>query len=227
MKTPEEYFLERNFLPESDENLTEAEQAFLKKYMGHGENADAVGQSLPDPAQVQAAPGFARRSDDGQTAQESVDEPDLMESLKNEPSLQLVAFSLGGQEFTVPIDTVQEVIKYVAPTKLPAAPGFISGIVNLRGRVTPLVMTGMLMGIPVAKEDCRFIVVCKRKGLQVGLLIESVKTMYRVEQDSIDWGVETHLGGNVEYVAGLLKAEDARLVGILSVDRIVDKVLKG
>lgn len=226
MKTPEEYFLEKNFLPDTKpEDLTEAEQAFLQKYMGlrQGEGESAA---MPGPARVQAAPGFEARPDVS-GADEGLDEPDLMTQLMDAPSIQLVAFTLGGQEYTVPIDTVQEVIKYIVPTKLPAAPGFIAGIVNLRGRVTPLVSTNLLMGIPGGDKDCRFIVVCKRKGLQVGLMIESVKTMYRVEQSEIDWGVETHLGANAEYVAGLLKAEGARLVGILSVDRIVEKVLKG
>ncbi|NJB69420.1 purine-binding chemotaxis protein CheW [Desulfobaculum xiamenense] len=226
MKTPEEYFLEKNFLPENQgAELTEAEQAFLRKYLGHGDGADAQA-ALPHPARVQAAPGFSAPARAADTADEP-DEPDLMGRLMTESSIQLVAFTLGGQEFTVPIDTVQEVIKYVTPTKLPAAPSFISGIVNLRGRVTPLIMTGKLMGIPGGEADCRFIVVCRRKGLQVGLLIETVKTMYRAQQKEIDWGVESHLGGNVEFVAGLLKAEGERLVGILSVDRIVDKVLKG
>jgi purine-binding chemotaxis protein CheW len=139
-----------------------------------------------------------------------------------------VGFTAAGQEFTVPIAAVQEVIRFVEPTRLPAAPFFLAGIVNLRGRVTPLIRLHALLGVPARDEEHGFIVVCRRKGLQLGLLIETVKTMYRVGQKDVDWGVEAHLGANVDYVAGLMKKEaTGKLVGIISVDRIVDKVLKG
>ncbi len=69
--------------------------------------------------------------------------------------------------------------------------------------------------------------VVRRKGLQLGLMIDTVKTMYRVDQKGIEWGVETSLGANVEFVAGLMKSEHGKLVGVISIDRIVDKVLRG
>eukprot|EP00831_Metopus_contortus_P032737 TRINITY_DN26389_c0_g1_i1.p6 TRINITY_DN26389_c0_g1~~TRINITY_DN26389_c0_g1_i1.p6 ORF type:complete len:116 (-),score=29.22 TRINITY_DN26389_c0_g1_i1:414-761(-) len=103
----------------------------------------------------------------------------------------------------------------------------MAGIVNLRGRVTPLVKLNSLIGAQGAEDGGGFIVVCRRKGLQLGLMIDKVKTMYRVPQSDLEWGVEQHLGGSVEFVAGLMKAQGGALVGIISVDRIVEKVLKG
>ncbi len=239
MKTPEEYFLEKDFLPTGGEadTLSAAEKEFLRKYMGLGDDAQGSGQavSMPGPARVEAAPGFAAAP--GATdapmpgadkdLAETLAEPDLLTQLKQEQDLQLVGFMVGGQEYTVPINVVQEVIRYVAPTRLPAAPAFVAGIVNLRGRVTPLVRMSALIGGAGAAETPGFFVVCRRKGLQLGLMIDAVKTMYRVPQEKIDWGVETHLGANVEYVAGLLKADDGKLIGIISLDRIVERVLKG
>lgn len=242
MKTPEEYFLEKDFLPSGTEgdSLSAAEKEFLRKYMGLGDDdgqpAEGGGAvSMPGPARVESAPGFAASPDaaDAPTAEpgkdldETLAEPDIIAQLREEPSLQLVGFLIGEQEFTVPINVVQEVIRHVAPTRLPAAPHFVAGIVNLRGRVTPLVRMTSLIGGTGASDEPGFIVVCRRKGLQLGLMIDTVKTMYHVAQEEIDWGVEAHLGANVEYVAGLLKAEDGKLIGIVSIDRIVEKVLKG
>jgi purine-binding chemotaxis protein CheW len=242
MKTPEEYFLEKNFLPEGEgAGYTPAETAFLQKYMGWGEDKAQPAVAVPAPARVEAAPGFAAPAAPAPAAAASApaapmagpatpvlpDEPDILGTLKNEEFVQLVGFRVGGQEFTVPIVVVQEVIRHVPPTKLPAAPFFLAGIINLRGRVTPLVRLRTLLGLGGADEDSRFIVVVRRKGLQLGLMIDTVKTMYRVDQKGIEWGVETSLGANVEYVAGLMKSEHGKLVGVISIDRIVDKVLRG
>jgi purine-binding chemotaxis protein CheW len=258
MKSPEEYFLERDFLDEGQEELTSAEKAFLKRYMGLGEEEEkgeppsesaGVVQAAPEerpPGTVpekgeagvtEQAPGagdveFEAAAEPGPekesppTEEPEAEEPDLEDVLKAEAEVQLVAFTVKGQEYTVPIAAVQEVIRFMEPTKLPAAPPFLAGIVNLRGRVTPLVRLYRLLGVPGEDEENRFIVVCRRKGLQFGLMIEKMKTMYHMPQDRIDWSVEAHLGITVDYVSGLLKGEEG-LIGILSVDNIVGKVLTG
>ncbi|WP_066851309.1 chemotaxis protein CheW [Halodesulfovibrio spirochaetisodalis] len=156
-------------------------------------------------------------------------EPDLLEQLRHESELQMVSFFLGKQEFTVPINAVQEVIRYIAPTKLPVAPPFVTGVINLRGIVTPIIQLRGLLGIASLDEQertDRFIVVCKRHGLQFGLVIDTVHTMYRVPQESIDWAVESHLGVAIQYIFGLMKSEDM-LIGIISVDNIVEAILEG
>jgi len=245
MKTPEEYFLERDFRVDGGEEHTPAEKAFLQKYMGIGEEPQGPRVEVPKPAAVESAPGFGPPPAPAATAAPAPaapapvaggeaapapaaipDEPDILEELRSADSIQLVAFYVNGQEFTVPIMVVQEVIRFVAPTKLPTAPPFVTGVINLRGRITPLVRLSDLVGGGTCQEP-RFIVVCRRKGLQLGLIIQSVKTMYRVEQTQIDWSVESHLGVGVEFVAGLLKSGEEKLIGILSIDRIVDKILNG
>ena len=156
-------------------------------------------------------------------------EPDLLDQLRHESELQMVSFFLGKQEFTVPISTVQEVIRFIPPTKLPVAPPFVTGVINLRGSVTPIIQLRELLGISCTEEaekTNKFIVVCKRHGLQFGLVIDTVHTMYRVPQESIDWAVESHLGVAVQYIFGLMKSDDM-LIGIISVDNIVEAILEG
>lgn len=147
--------------------------------------------------------------------------------LRRENELQMVAFYLGRQEFIVPTLTVQEVIRYEVPAKMPAAPAFVAGVINLRGKMTPLVHLRDMLEIRQPREtEDRFIIVCRRKGLQIGLIIERVHTMYRVPQADIDWGIESLLGiNNAEFLSGLLKLNE-NLVGIVSVDRIIDYVLE-
>jgi purine-binding chemotaxis protein CheW len=160
------------------------------------------------------------------TAEAEEEFVDMEESLKLEENLQLVGFFLGQQELTVPISMVQEVIRFVQPTKLPAAPDFLEGIVNLRGKVTPLIRLSSLLGMGGKQgEQEGFIVVCRHRGLQLGLITQTVASMYRVSGKDVEWGVESHLGVNVEYIIGLLKSE-GKLIGVLSLDRIVEKILQ-
>lgn len=150
----------------------------------------------------------------------------LEETLKKEKEIQMVGFFLGEQEFTIPTAAVQEVIRAMPIARLPAAPSFVAGVINLRGRVTPLVELREILEVrSPRREENRFIIICRRQGLQIGMLIEKVHTMYRVPQTDIEWGIETHLGINGECVAGLFK-QNEQLVSIVSVDRVIADVLK-
>ena len=162
----------------------------------------------------------------GTRDEHSPEEEYLEEALKKEQEIQMVGFFIGGQEFTIPTAAVQEVIRYMPVAKLPAAPSFIAGVINLRGRVTPLVELRDILEVRSPREgENRFIIVCRRQGLQIGMLIEKVHTMYRVPQADIEWGIEAHLGINGECVAGLFK-QNEQLVSIVSVDRVIADVLK-
>jgi purine-binding chemotaxis protein CheW len=243
MKTPEEYFQDKVELPDESgqQNLTGAEQAFVQKYLGTGQVAlDKV--RTYEPKAEDAPPGFApppeapaRPSQAAAAApasapavtpqptpeEEAVDHDEVMRSMAE---VQLVSFYLGGQEFALPITVIQEVNRYVEPTKLPTAPAFITGIINLRGRITPLVALRQLLGSSGGESEDRFIVVAQHKGLQVGLIITAVATMYRAPQEDIEWNIESQIGVTAAYQSGLYK-KDGKLINILSIDRIVTRVL--
>lgn len=224
MKTPEAYFMDNVRLPseERGNDMTDAEKAFLDKYVGVG--GDELLESTPvaDPRGDAVVSGMA--APEGAATDDLPDGMNEDEWLREQTEIQLVSFMVGDREFAMPITATQEVIKTVPVTKLPSAPGFIVGIINLRGRVTPLLRLKTLLGVSTDKED-RFIVVCRHKGLQVGLMINAVATMYRVSGQDIEWGLESHVGVNAEYLVGLLKNDD-KLIGILSVDGLTHGVLK-
>lgn len=225
-KSPEEYFQEQNFSTDVPPDakpgeFTNAELAFMEKYMG----VDAVPTLKAIGLEGPKAP-----SQTGQTGQtESVAPPEeeaLDSVLKRASELLMVGFYLGGQEFVVPTLAVQEVIRFSPPAKLPTAPSFVAGVINLRGKVTPLIRLREMLETPSGDgAENRFIIVCRRRGLQFGLMIDKVHTMYRVPQADIDWSIESHLGANIDFISGLLKLRD-ELIGVVSVDRVVEMVIK-
>lgn len=222
MKTPEQYFVDDVRLPDVDDTdrvLTSAEQAFLDKYLGVERDKVLAQAKRLDPRgeDVVAALGSA----DAPAASEEHSD----EKMRAQSEIRLVSFSILGREYALPIMVIQEVIRFVKPTKLPSAPACIAGIINLRGRVTPLVSLRTLLGMPGEQED-RFIVVCRHKGLQIGLMINAVSTMYKASGEDLEWNVEGNVGVNAHLLLGLYKSGE-KLISILSIDNLVQIVLQG
>ncbi len=174
-----------------------------------------------------AAAEFAPAAELAPAGELSVDE-----LVRQQEEVQLVSFFLAGQEFTIPIQAVQEVVRFVELTAVPESPPHLGGIVNLRGRVTPVLRLGVLIGKQTAEDAAaqekesanHFIIVCKKDAIQVGLLVEKVHTMYRAPQSAIEWNVEQRMGADVEIVRGLLRSGDG-LIGVVSLERILEKAL--
>lgn len=230
MKTPEQYFVEDVRLPDADDKgraLTGAEQAFLDKYLGVDQAKVLAQAQRLDPRGEDVVGGFAGpvggAPDPAGEAQRSEQHSD--ESMRSQATVRLVSFSILGREYALPITVIQEVIRFMKPTKLPSAPPYIAGIINLRGRVTPLVCLRQLMGISGDQEE-RFIVVCRHKGLQVGLMINAVSTMYQASGEDLEWSVEAHVGVSANLLLGLYKSGE-KLISILSIDNLVQGVLQG
>jgi purine-binding chemotaxis protein CheW len=269
-KTPEEFFQDQEFQAEpreQEEGFTEAERAFIEKYMGL-EEADILEKlGIDAPAEATSVPlpdAGQELSPEPEPAPEPVPEPEpapemeagaeevvapatgvelapeeevpLERELQQCDDIQLVSLYVGKHEYTLPIQAVQEVVRVIKPTQVPEAPPHMAGLVNLRGRVTPVIRMDVLLGVERDQDTLdreaagetmdKFIIICRKKGLQVGLLVREVATMYRVTQDRIEWNIESKIGGNIELVTALLRREDDSLVGILSVDRVVEKLLK-
>ncbi len=217
-KSPEEYFKEQNFTADGQSagGFTPAEQAFMDKYLGMDGGETLAKLGITGKEASEAVPDQHPEM----TAEQS-----LEEVMRSADELLMVGFFLGEQEFTVPTIAVQEVIRAMPLAKLPAAPPLVAGVINLRGKVTPIVRLRDILAVNSPRlADDKFIIVCRRQGLQVGMMIERVHTMYRVPQADIDWNIETHLGINVELIAGLLKLRD-QLVGIVSVDRVISSII--
>lgn len=239
VKTPEEYFLQQEFGSGTHADLTEAEQIFLRRYAGLGlaREVPACDPEIVMALRPAAAPAVAPAVDTkpvepaapAPVVAPRMQEPavvSVQEQLRGAAEIQLVSFFLSGQEYALPISMVQEVITFMDPTKLPAAPRYIAGIINLRGRVTPLVRLNDLLRLSARDADQdRFIVICRHEGLQIGLIIHAVATMYRVRGEEVEWNIEARLGVGSSHLAGLLKFQE-KLIGIIAVDQLVRTVLE-
>lgn len=161
--------------------------------------------------------------------------PSLDATLQEQEQVTLVGFYVAGDVFVIPIDAVIEVIRYEEPFKLPMAPAYMPGVVNLRGRILPVVRLADLLILEGRRKAAAeadpasgkngLIIICEGRGLQVGLLIDKLHTMFKAGQNDLNWNAEAHLGPSAELLSGLLETGE-KLLGIVSVERLVDKLLE-
>jgi purine-binding chemotaxis protein CheW len=231
MTNLEDYFKTAVVTPEESAaplRASESEQAFMEKYLGLDWKNRLAGSRLDRPAAVEAVAGFAAGAADDPDRPELEDEDEALEKgLAQASQLQLVGFFVGEEMFGVPMEFVSEVIRAPQPTKLPAAPPFLSGIVNLRGRVTPLIDMGVLLGIGQGEQEepSRFVIVCRFRGLRLGMQVRSIAAMHRAKGADADWNMEQQIGTGAAYLAGLLRTGE-KLIRIVSVSRLFHKVMK-
>lgn len=218
VKTPEEYFSDQCFEALdsrcSHDGLSDAEQAFVQKYLG---NDALAGLPVLEP---DAALPVARE------AEAATPRLSLKQRLRNEARVQMVSFFVREQTFLLPVAAIQEVLRHMPLVRLPLAPQFVAGVVNLRGRVTPLLHLDALLTLA---RDYRytpqsFIIVCSAEQMQLGLIIDKVQTIHTVEQDKITWNAEIQLGASADFLCGIADIND-HVCGIVAPDMIVQKLL--
>lgn len=134
--------------------------------------------------------------------------------------LQLVSFFLDGEEFALEILKVQEIIRMVDLTRVPNAPEFVEGVINLRGKVIPVIGLRKRFGMPPKEHDKQTrIVVLETRGTVLGFVVDSVSEVLRISSDTVE--PPPHLTkSDREYVTGVGKLAN-RLLLLLDVERLV------
>lgn len=103
---------------------------------------------------------------------------------------QLVVFQLGGEGFCVDISKVREINRVVEITKIPEAPEFVEGVINLRGQIIPIIDLRKRFGMKIdpetaTKSDNRIMVV-ETNGSIVGFIVDAVREVLRINSEHIE-----------------------------------------
>lgn len=135
--------------------------------------------------------------------------------------LQLVSFKIGSEEFGVDILRVQEIIRMVEITKVPQAPIYVEGVINLRGRVIPVIDLRKRLNLELAEMDKNTrIVVVDIGGNIMGMIVDSVSEVLRLPSNTIEPPPDLVSGIDSDHISGVAKLED-RLLIFLDLSRIV------
>ena len=145
------------------------------------------------------------------------------EEIREETS-QLVVFKLGEEEFGVNILQVREIEKLdQGLTRVPKAPRFVEGVINLRGEIIPIVDLRKRFGLtlPALGLDSRVIIV-EIGDEAVGMLVDAVVEVLRVPVSAIESTPSITKGVNTYYLAGVAKVEE-RLIVLLNLERALSQ----
>jgi len=145
---------------------------------------------------------------------------------KSAEALQLVVSELSKEEYGIPITQIQEIIKIPEITRIPNMPDFIEGVINLRGKIIPIIDLRKRFRLDQKQKDEETrIVIANIGGQPIGLISDSVSEVIRLSQEDIDPvpPIISHI--NSEYLSGVGKM-DKRIIILLNLEKILSDLEK-
>ena len=140
---------------------------------------------------------------------------------KEDREVQLVIFQLGKEEFAVEVTQVREIIRMQDITRMPKAPSFVEGIINLRGQIIAVLDLAQRLNLEAAERGSETrIIVVEAGDIKVGMIVDSVSEVMRINEDEVE--PSPALAADVEavYLKGVVKQEN-RLIILLDLSRIL------
>jgi purine-binding chemotaxis protein CheW len=137
---------------------------------------------------------------------------------------QIVVFEMSGESYGVNIASVQEIIRPPAVTVVPGAPAYVHGVINLRGRVIPVISLRTRFGLSDRQQidtgRAARIVVMEIDGHILGAEVDAVTEVLRLPRSIIEPPGATLTDQETRHLRGIAKL-DGRLICLLNLDRIL------
>ena len=130
--------------------------------------------------------------------------------------MQYIGFTMNGNEYTIPILKVQEIVNMPQMTKLPQAPHYLEGITNLRGRIIPIVNLKKMAGLDGDSAGEKVIVITSGR-ITFGVLVDSITGVVSIEESAIEPPTDFNAS---DIVSGVAKVDD-KLVVLLDTKRLI------
>lgn len=134
---------------------------------------------------------------------------------------KFLTFYLGVEEYGIEILKVQEIIGVLPITPVPRTPSFICGVINLRGKIIPIIDIRLKLSMEAktqTEETC--IIVVKARGIEMGIVVDKVSEVSDISssdiQDAPSFGAEI----NTDYILGIGKSEN-KVRMLLDIDKVL------
>ena len=133
---------------------------------------------------------------------------------------KFLTFFLAGEEYGIEILKVHEIFGMLPITRIPRAPDFMRGVINLRGKVIPIMDLRTRFEMPPAETSESCVIVVQIQRVQVGIVVDRVCEVSSIAADAVEdtpsFGADVH----TEYLLGLAK-QGGRVTLLLDIDRIL------
>lgn len=152
-----------------------------------------------------------------------MDIKDSINKSKTGELLQLVSFNLGDEEFATDIMNIQGINRMVEITKIPNTPEYVEGIIDLRGKVIPIIDLRKRIGLPITdyNNNTRFIVIELEQSV-VGFIVDSVNEVLRIDSSLTEAPPTSISDVNTDFITSVAKLEN-RLIILLDMNFILSE----
>ncbi len=135
--------------------------------------------------------------------------------------LQLVSFNIGEEEFGVDILKVQEINRMLEVTRVPNAPEYVDGVINLRGKVIPVIDLRRRFDMPRKEHDKNTrVIVVELAGKIIGFVVDAVQEVLRIPRTVTEPPPSIVAGVKADYITAVGKLED-RLLILLDLEKVI------
>ncbi|MFL0246800.1 chemotaxis protein CheW [Candidatus Clostridium stratigraminis] len=131
--------------------------------------------------------------------------------------MQVVIFRIGDEQFAVETSKVQSINDIMEITKVPKAPKYIKGLINLRGNIISLLDINLLVDIEKNNSSQNNIIILEVDEEQVGMTVDEVDEVLEIEEDIIE-KIESER--KKSYIKGVLNFKD-RIVTLIDINKLI------
>ncbi len=145
-----------------------------------------------------------------------------LDNTKNDELIQLVSFMLADEEYGVEVLKVREIIRMPTITKMPNVPQHVEGIINLRGKVIPIISMRRRFGLMENENNIQTrIIIMDVVGTLTGFIVDAVSEVIRIHSSEIQPPPSMMLSGGVsqEFITGVYNHAE-RLLIIMDIDKM-------
>ncbi|PVM89751.1 chemotaxis protein CheW [Caulobacter radicis] len=134
---------------------------------------------------------------------------------------ELISFRVGEQEYCVDIMAVREIRGWSPATTLPQSPGYMRGVINLRGAVLPIMDLACRLGMPVIEPTVRSVfIVVKAGDRMIGMLVDAVSDILSITDDLVQPTPDLACDAVRSFIRGIISI-DGRMISEISLDRLL------
>ena len=135
--------------------------------------------------------------------------------------LHIVGFRIGRETFGVPIALVHEIVRVPEITSVPDSPGYVEGVINLRGKIIPVVDLRKRFGqVEIIADKKNRILVVELETKLVGLIVNSASEVLKIPPSEIESPGSVFADGESSYVTGVGKLK-GRLIILLDIGKLL------
>jgi purine-binding chemotaxis protein CheW len=136
-----------------------------------------------------------------------------------------LTFILGGGAFGIPILKVREIIRLVEITPIPRMPAYVKGVINLRGKIVPVIDLRMKFGLPDTSTTNRTCIVVTHVVMAsstklMGLIVDALEEVFQITDEEIEPAPDFGKGAPTGYIQNMARIK-GQVKALLNIDHIV------